>query len=121
MATFLKFTQHTITRATFVATTAVALQHFSTSPTFTPTFTSTPTMSLLLSSFSPSSFLTTTPTTTLVDTTILNMNRNHRKPKRGNKSKRAVSNYSRKQKALSTRKPKYSPAPYRPLESKPEV
>jgi hypothetical protein len=61
--------------------------------------------------------------TTSVDSSspILQMNRNHRKPKRGNKTKRAVSNYSRKQKALTTKKPKYSPAPYRPLESKPEL
>ena len=63
---------------------------------------------------------TTSPPLTQ-DIHVLHMNRNHRKPKRGNKTKRAVSNYSRKQKAFATRKPKYAPLPPRPLESKPEV
>ena len=35
------------------------------------------------------------------------MNRNHRKPRRGNGGKRAVSNYMRKQKAKSHRRPAY--------------
>jgi len=81
------------------------------------------------STFNQSSLFTfTNSTTTTTSTTlwsdnmhILQMNRNHRKPRRGNGKTRPVSNYARKIKAMGTKRPNYKPAPYRPLVSKPAV
>lgn len=94
-----------------LATTTLATLHF----------TSTFNQSSLFNSFTNST-TTTTSTTLLSDNMhILQMNRNHRKPRRGNGKTRPVSNYARKIKAMGTKRPNYKPAPYRPLVSKPAV
>ena len=94
-----------------LATTTLATLHF----------TSTFNQYSLFNSFTNST-TTTTSTTLLSDNMhILQMNRNHRKPRRGNGKTRPVSNYARKIKAMGTKRPNYKPAPYRPLVSKPAV
>ena len=54
----------------------------------------------------------------LLGGSVLQMNRNNRKPRRGQKS-RPVSNYLRKQKARSTKKPKYFKPKPKALETLP--
>ena len=103
---FFRLSQSTFTKtAVFATSTAAALHIFSLSSS-----TTVPTSSFFASSSSSSLSLP-----------ILNMNRNTRKPRNGNGGKRAVSNYGRKQKALSQRKPRYTAPTFKPLVSKPVV